>query len=206
MSTTIADAANTAPTVSCSNACTTCRRDWPASEMGSARAGPDQFVHRRSGARSRQGDAARLARGDHCRVRRSPRLVPVLVGADPKAVGIGDPVEIAWRPAANDAVPVFQLQELTAPESGGALTWDRRAHRCRFSGKMWKLMEASGKEDGSGGGTQECRFSADFGTIDGFVTTQLQHTSGTIWNCMKSHGRFPCPEVMTLSGPIFATC
>lgn len=38
------------------------------------------------------------------------RLVSVLVGADPKTAAIGDPVEIAWRPAANGVVPVFQPQ------------------------------------------------------------------------------------------------
>lgn len=36
------------------------------------------------------------------------RLVSVLVGADPATVAIGDPVAIAWRPAANGVVPVFQ--------------------------------------------------------------------------------------------------
>lgn len=38
------------------------------------------------------------------------RLVSVLVGADPKSVAIGDPVDIEWRPAANGVVPVFRLQ------------------------------------------------------------------------------------------------
>jgi uncharacterized protein len=39
------------------------------------------------------------------------RLVSVLVDAEPGQVAIGDPVVIAWQPAANGFVPVFHFGE-----------------------------------------------------------------------------------------------
>lgn len=38
------------------------------------------------------------------------RLVSILIDADPKAVSIGDSVDVVWKPAANGVVPVFQLK------------------------------------------------------------------------------------------------